>query len=200
MIAWQDQLKHAITSPEQLAQTLPCNQDEIAEVAARYPFRISPYYLELIQKVGGPLWRQAIPNIQELHDPQGMVDPLAEESLSAAPNLVHKYPDRALFLVSSQCAMYCRFCTRKRKVGKGSMRITEKTITAGLEYLRNTPQIREILISGGDPLLLSDQALEKILRQLREIEHIKVIRIGTRTPCTLPMRITPELVKMLKKY
>jgi lysine 2,3-aminomutase len=96
--------------------------------------------------------------------------------------------------------MYCRFCTRKRKVGKASMRITEQTIAAGLEYLRKTPQIREVLISGGDPLLLSDQALEKILRQLQEIEHIKVIRIGTRTPCTLPMRITPELVKMLKKY
>lgn len=167
---------------------------------SRYPLRISPYYLELIKRVGEPLFRQAVPDIRELEDPQGMLDPLGEESLSPAPNLVHKYPDRALFLVSSQCAMYCRFCTRKRKVGKASMQISQETLTAGLKYLRNTPQIREVLISGGDPLLLSDQHIEKILQRLREIRHIKVIRIGTRTPCTLPMRITPELVNMLRKY
>ena len=128
---------------------------------SRYPLRISPYYLELIKRVGEPLYRQAVPDIRELEDPQGMADPLAEESLSPVPNLVHRYPDRALFLVSSQCAMYCRFCTRKRKVGKASMRVSEETLAAGLEYLRNTSQIREVLISGGDPLLLSDQHIEK---------------------------------------
>lgn len=200
MTTWQDQLKHAITAPEELARHLPCNQDEAETVKARYPLRISPYYLDLIKRSGKVLFRQAVPDIRELDDPEGMLDPLAEESLSPAPNLVHRYPDRALFLVSNQCAMYCRFCTRKRKVGKTGMRITEKTLSAGLEYLRNTPQIREVLISGGDPLLLSDQRIENILQRLREIEHINVIRIGTRTPCTLPMRITPELVNMLKKH
>ncbi len=200
MTDWQDQLKNALTNPEELSQILDCDPAMVATVSARYPFRISPYYLELIKRVGEPLFRQAVPDIRELEDPQGMADPLAEESLSPAPNLVHKYPDRALFLVSSQCAMYCRFCTRKRKVGKASMQISKETLAAGLEYLRNTPQIREVLISGGDPLLLPDQHIEEILQRLREIRHIKVIRIGTRTPCTLPMRITPELVNMLKKY
>lgn len=200
MTDWQNQLKNSLTSPEKLARILDCDPAEAAAVNSRYPLRISPYYLELIKRVGEPLYRQAVPDIRELEDPQGMADPLAEESLSPVPNLVHRYPDRALFLVSSQCAMYCRFCTRKRKVGKASMRVSEETLAAGLEYLRNTSQIREVLISGGDPLLLSDQHIDKILRRLREIRHIKVIRIGTRTPCTLPMRITPELVNMLKKY
>ena len=200
MIDWKDQLKNSLSSPEELAQQLECNPTEIAAVSSRYPLRISPYYLALIKQKGEPLFRQAIPDIQELDDPQGMVDPLAEEALSPVPNLVHKYPDRALFLVSSQCAIYCRFCTRKRKVGKQSMQVSKETIAAGLEYLRKTPQIRDVLLSGGDPFLLSDRSLEKILQQLRAIRHIKIIRIGTRTPCTLPMRITPELVKMLKKY
>ncbi|MCI5146503.1 MAG: KamA family radical SAM protein, partial [Candidatus Electrothrix sp. AR3] len=115
-------------------------------------------------------------------------------------NLVHKYPDRALLLVSNQCAMYCRFCTRKRKVGKAAMQISEETLAAGMHYLRETPTIREVLLSGGDPLLLSDQQLEDILQRLRAIKHIEVIRIGSRAPCTLPMRITPELVAMLRKY
>lgn len=200
MTAWKNQLKNSLTSPEELSRILDCDPAEVAAVNSRYPLRIPPYYLELIKRVGEPLFCQAVPDIRELEDPQGMVDPLGEESLSPVPNLVHKYPDRALFLVSSQCAMYCRFCTRKRKVGKASMQINKETLAAGLEYLRNTPQIREVLISGGDPLLLSDQHIEKILQRLREIKHIKVIRIGTRTPCTLPMRITPELVNMLRKY
>lgn len=200
MTTWQDQLKHAITAPEELTRHLRCKQDEAEAVNARYPFRIPAYYLDLIKRSGKALFCQAVPDIQELDDPEGMPDPLAEESLSPVPNLVHRYPDRALFLVSNQCAMYCRFCTRKRKVGTKNMRISEKTLAAGLEYLRKTPQIREVLISGGDPLLLSDQRIENILQRLREIEHVKVVRIGTRTPCTLPMRITPALVNMLKKY
>lgn len=200
MTDWRHQLKNSLTDPEELSRILGCDQEETAAVNSRYPLRISPYYLELIKQVGEPLFRQAVPDIRELEDPLGMVDPLAEDSLSPVPNLVHRYPDRALFLVSSQCAMYCRFCTRKRKVGRASMRITPETLAAGLEYLRNTPQIREVLISGGDPFLLSDRQLEEILWKLREIRHIKVLRIGTRTPCTLPMRITPELVNMLKKY
>ena len=200
MTDWQNQLKNSLTSPEELSRILDCDPAAAAAVNSRYPFRISPYYLELIKRVGEPLFRQAVPDIREMEDHQGMVDPLAEESQSPVPNLVHKYPDRALFLVSSQCAMYCRFCTRKRKVGKASMQISKETLAAGLEYLRNTPQIQEVLISGGDPLLLPDEHIEEILQRLREIRHIKVIRIGTRTPCTLPMRITPELVNMLKKY
>ncbi|XOF34975.1 MAG: KamA family radical SAM protein [Candidatus Electrothrix sp. YB6] len=204
MTDWQDQLKNAITSAADLSAALGCDQqqdwEEIEAVSVRYPLRIPPYYLELIRKVGTPLYRQAVPDIRELDDPAGMVDPLGEERLSPVPNLVHKYPDRVLFLVSSQCAMYCRFCTRKRKVGRNTMRVSEATIAAGLEYLRNTPQVREVLISGGDPLLLSDAQLEDILQRLRGIGHIEVIRIGTRAPCTLPMRVTPELAAMLRQY
>lgn len=200
MTSWREELKNSITTGEELCGELGCDQAEATAVAAEYPLRISPYYLELIKQAGTPLYRQAVPDIRELDDPRGMIDPLGEEDLSPVPNLVHKYPDRVLFLVSSRCAMYCRFCTRKRKVGRAAMRITEETVAAGLEYLRDTPEVREVLISGGDPLLLSDRRIEDILQRLRAIKHIGVIRIGTRTPCTLPMRVTPELVDMLRKY
>jgi lysine 2,3-aminomutase len=116
------------------------------------------------------------------------------------PNLIHKYPDRALFLVHAQCAMYCRFCTRKRMVGTNRMRITADTIQAGLDYLQKTPAIRDVLVSGGDPLLLEDEAIEYILRQLRKIPSIEIIRIGTRVPCVLPMRVTKKLASLLKRY
>jgi len=200
MTSWKKQLKKSITTSTALVRELDCDEVNIAAVSARYPLRITPYYLELIKKIGKPLFKQAVPDILELSDTSGMEDPLREENLSPVSNLVHKYPDRALFLVCNECAMYCRFCTRKRKVGKPEMVINEQTITAGLDYLRTTPAIREVLISGGDPLLLSDQRLERILKRLRKIPSIEVIRIGTRVPCTLPMRITRELVEMLKKY
>jgi lysine 2,3-aminomutase len=200
MNTWQEELQQAIQNSQELAQILGCDPRQLDAVAARYPFRIPPYYLKLIQKVGSPLWRQAVPDIQELTDPVGLDDPLDEEARSPVPNVVHKYPDRALFLVSNQCAMYCRFCTRKRKVGQERMRITEETLAAGLAYLRQTPSIREVLLSGGDPLLLSDQRLEDILQRLRAIKSLEFIRIGTRVPCTLPMRITQELVAMLRRY
>jgi lysine 2,3-aminomutase len=200
MTSWQEQIKNSITTCEGLCRELDCDRDGVAEVSSQYPLRISPYYLELIKQAGAPLYKQAVPDIRELDDPAGMVDPLGEEALSPVPHLVHKYPDRALFLVTSQCAMYCRFCTRKRKVGRPEMRITDATIAAGLDYLRKTPQIREVLVSGGDPFLLTDQRLEEILSQLRQIKTIEVIRIGSRVPCTLPMRVTPELAAMLRKY
>jgi lysine 2,3-aminomutase len=200
MTSWHEQLNNSITSPARLAEALGCNPDEIRQVASRYPFRIPPYYLELIQQTGTPLYRQAVPDLRELDDPIGLEDPLGEEDLSPVPNLVHKYPDRALFLVCSECAMYCRFCTRKRKVGRPEMIITRESINAGIRYLEKNPAIREVLVSGGDPLLLSDDRLEDILARLHRIPSIEVIRIGTRVPCTLPMRITPELVNMLRKY
>ncbi|HEB68018.1 MAG TPA: KamA family radical SAM protein [Desulfobulbus sp.] len=200
MTSWQKILKNSITTPQELAEQLAGNVREMEQVAAKYPLRINPYYLDLIKKTGKPLYRQAVPDVRELHDNQGMVDPLDEENLSPVPNLVHKYPDRALFLVCRECAMYCRFCTRKRKVGKKEMVISDRTISAGLEYLRATPEIKEVLLSGGDPLLLSDHRLDNLLTALRAIPSLEIIRIGTRIPCTLPMRITPELAAMLKKH
>ena len=189
-----------ISTPEQLARSLDLPLAPLQAVHAVYPLRISGYYLELIKKHGLPLWRQAVPDLRELDDSVGLIDPLDEENLSPVPFLVHKYPDRALFLVCNECAMYCRFCTRKRKVGKAEMLINDATIAAGLEYLAKTPAITDVLVSGGDPLMLSDQRLESILRSLRAIPSIATIRIGSRIPCTLPMRVTKRLAAMLKKY
>ncbi len=189
----------AITNPEQLRNIPGIDIRQVAEVHAKYPMRISAYYAELMRKHGQALQKQAIPDPLELYDSDGMIDPLDEENLSPVPNLVHKYPDRALFLVSNECAVYCRFCTRKRKVGTSSMVINDDTIRQGLDYLKKTPAIKDVLISGGDPLMLPDRKLEEIISQVRAIPSVITIRIGTRIPCTLPSRITPELAAMLKK-
>ncbi len=193
-------LDESVTTCKALTKHLNCDNNALEEVIANFPMRINPYFLNLIKISQDPLWKQAIPDPSEIADSVCITDPLDEENLSPVPNLVHKYPDRALFLVTNQCAMYCRFCTRKRKVGTGKMVINGETIRAGIDYLQKTPGIREVLISGGDPLLLEDESLEKILLQLKSIPSIEVIRIGTRVPCTLPMRITPRLVATLKKY
>ncbi|WP_306793028.1 KamA family radical SAM protein [Desulfopila inferna] len=197
---WQEILRQSVTTFADLQKHLNCDNNVLEDVIATFPMRINPYFLELIQKHGAPLSRQAVPNILEIQDTVGISDPLDEDNLSPVNNLVHKYPDRALFLVTNRCAMYCRFCTRKRKVGTEKMRITAKSLEDCYLYLRATPQIREVLISGGDPLLLEDDKLEDILRRLREIPSIEVLRIGTRVPGTLPMRITKQLVDMLKRY
>ena len=198
MEPWQSILQDSITTYEDLKKHLGCDTTAIRDVIEQYPLRINPYFLRLIRRPGDPLWLQAVPDPAELRDSVCQIDPLAEESLSAAPNLVHKYPDRVLLLVTGQCAMYCRFCTRKRKVGTSRMLVSSQSLQAAYSYLRNTPQVREVLISGGDPLLLSDEVLAEILSQLRAIPSIEVIRIGTRVPSTLPMRITPSLVGILK--
>lgn len=200
MKTWQDILKDSINSSAALNAYFNTQHTSIDTIIATYPMRINSYYLQLIQNAGDALWKQAVPVEAELNDPVCIEDPLDEENLSPVPNLVHKYPDRVLFLISNQCAMYCRFCTRKRKVGTDKMAITSQTINAGLEYIRQHPQVREVLLSGGDPLLLPDSQIESILSRLRAIPSVKVIRIGTRVPCTLPMRVTPELTAILKKY
>ncbi len=189
-----------VTSPQQLAAELDLPLASLEAVHRVFPLRISRYYLQLIKQFGMPLWRQAVPDMREIEDQTGREDPLAEDDLSPVPGLVHKYPDRALFLVSNQCATYCRFCTRKRLVGRAEMVITDATIAAGLAYLRRTPAISDVLLSGGDPFMLSDQRIESILTQLRAIPSITIIRIGSRIPCTLPNRITPDLVAILKRF
>jgi lysine 2,3-aminomutase len=200
MTLWQHILKKSITHPRDLPQEFCKDISVLNNVVDRYPMRINPYYLDLMRKIGKPLELQALPDEKELLDNVCMEDPLNEENLSPVRNLIHKYPDRVLFLVHSQCAMYCRFCTRKRKVGRHAMDISEETIQSGLEYLRNTPGVRDVLISGGDPLLLSDEKLDWLLSSLRAIKHIEIIRIGSRVPCVLPMRVTKKLVAILKKY
>jgi len=196
---WHDILMDSIVSAEQLAKVLPIDSDEIKQVTAHYPMRINPYYLSLIHTPGDGIWKQAVPDIREISDPSGMADPLCEEDQSPVPNLTHRYPDRVLFLVSNRCALYCRHCMRKRKVGASHV-VTDETIREGITYIRKTKSVRDVLISGGDPLLLEDDQLERILQQLSAIEHVDFLRIHTRIPCTLPHRITPALCRMLSKY
>lgn len=200
MSRWQSLLQRSIINPRELPARFKINPVELESVAAAYPMRINPYFLSLIKKKGDPIWRQVVPDKKELNDPVCMPDPLNEENLSPVPNLVHKYPDRALFLVTSQCAAYCRFCTRKRKVGTEKMAINNDTIRAGFDYLRKNPEIRDVLVSGGDPLLLDDDRLSWILESLRNIPSIEIIRIGSRVPCTLPMRVTRKLAALLKRF
>ncbi|MFW8602388.1 KamA family radical SAM protein [Desulfobacterota bacterium M19] len=200
-MSWQSLLADSLTSAAEIKHRFPAaDSGGIAEVSRQYPMRINPYYWGLIKEIDDPLWRQAVPSSLELRDVVCEADPLAEEVLSPVANLVHKYPDRVLFLVSSKCAMYCRFCTRKRKVGTAGMVIDDATITLGLDYIRRTPAIRDVLISGGDPLLLSDERLEWILAGVRAIPHVDIIRIGTRVPCVLPMRVSRRLCAILKRY
>jgi lysine 2,3-aminomutase len=160
---------------------------------------INPYYLSLIKRKGDGIYEQAVPDAREITEQEGFDDPLEEEALSPVPGLTHKYPDRVLFLISSRCAMYCRFCNRKRKVGRASM-VTRETIREGLSYIRKARKVRDVLLSGGDPLLLQDGELHHILTELRSMSHVEIIRIGTRVPCTLPQRITPQLTKILKTF
>jgi len=200
MTHWKKILQNSVNSPAELTRYFDFDNTVLEGTCASFPMRINSYYLGLIRSVNDPIWKQAVPDPLELADYTCMNDPLAEDSLSPVPNLVHKYPDRALLLVTSECAMYCRFCTRKRKVGTSRMGVTEKSIENGISYIRKNRQIREVLISGGDPLLLSDKKLDSILSRLHSIPHLEVIRIGSRVPCTLPMRITKELVSILKRY
>ncbi len=200
MEPWQKILQSSITTVDGLLEYLDGDSNALRDVIANFPMRINPYFLKLIHHPGDPLWKQAVPDIAEINDEVCEQDPLNEENLSPVPNLVHKYPDRVLFLVSSQCAMYCRFCTRKRKVGTRAMKISPETLQAGYDYLRQHPEVREVLVSGGDPLVLTDSEVNEILTNLRSIPSIEVIRIGTRVPAVLPMRITDNLVSILKKY
>ncbi len=200
MAHWKQLLARSINSPEQLATYFPVAAEALAGVSDEFPMRINPYYLSLLREEGDPLWLQAVPDRRELADQVCPADPLNEENLSPVPNLVHKYPDRALFLVTNQCAMYCRFCTRKRKVGTERMQISRATMQEGFAYLRATPRIRDVLVSGGDPLLLPDETLAWLLDNLRAIPSIQIIRLGSRVPCTLPMRVTTRLAALLKRY
>lgn len=190
--------KATITTPEELAEVLGVDVEEIRRVHNEYPLRASRYYLSLIQKEGDAIWKQVIPDIEELHS-TGVEDPLGEEHDSPVPNITHRYPDRVLFYVSHVCAVYCRFCTRKRKVSDPQS-LPEDGIERGLEYIRQHTEIRDVVVSGGDPLMLADGEIDAILKGLRAIEHIEIIRIGSRVPVTFPQRVTENLCNILKKY
>jgi lysine 2,3-aminomutase len=206
---WRWQLRHSITRVETFERLLniqlePTEKRKIELTLQKFPLSTTPYYLSLIDRNdfrNDPVFRQAFPDPQEMEiNKCDMVDPLAEDRDSPAPGITHRYPDRVLFHVSNVCAMYCRHCTRKRKVGDVDSIPDSNQLRAGLDYIRDTPSVRDVLLSGGDPLMLSDAYLDWILTELRQIEHVQVIRIGSRMPVVLPYRITDGLTEMLKKH
>ncbi len=206
---WKWQLRHSVRDLETCEALLGVKLPEhlradFQHTVEKFPFSVTPYYLSLIDPddlENNPVFKQSFPSAKELEMVRcDMNDPLHEDDDSPVEGITHRYPDRVLFLVSNTCSMYCRHCTRKRRVGDHDSIPDRKAIEKGIEYIRGNKQVRDVLLSGGDPFLLSDDYIEWILSQLAEIDHVEVIRIGTRTPVVLPYRITDKLVAMLKKY
>ncbi|WP_350343576.1 lysine 2,3-aminomutase [Proteinivorax tanatarense] len=203
---WNWQLRNRIGTVEELKEVVSLTkteEDGIAKCLENLRMAITPYYANLMDKDNPscPIRKQAIPVGRELDKGESdLEDPLSEDTDSPVPGITHRYPDRILFLVTDQCSMYCRHCTRRRMAGSTDKAMPTSQIDQALQYVRNTPEVRDVLISGGDGLLLSDDKLEYIIKNLREIEHVEIIRIGTRAPVVLPQRITEDLCNMLKKY
>jgi len=173
---------------------------EAEQVIRQYPMRANPYYLSLIESRNDPVWKQCIPDARELSFTKGKRDPLREEHYSPIKGLIHRYPDRILLYASNVCATYCRFCTRKRKVGMEYTTLSPKDFKRAMKYIAEHKRVRDVIISGGDPLMLNDRTVGKYLKALRKIKHVEIIRIDSRVPCTYPMRVTPKLCRMLGKY
>ena len=203
---WKWQVRNRIETLDQLKQyvTLSAEEEEgVAKCLSTLRMAVTPYYLSLINPndAHDPVRRQAVPTGLEVHrSAADLLDPLHEDTDSPVPGLTHRYPDRVLLLITDQCSMYCRHCTRRRFAGQNDGAVAVDQIDACIDYIAKTPVIRDVLLSGGDPLLLSDERLEYIIKRLRAIEHVEIIRIGSRTPVVCPQRITPELCNMLKKY
>lgn len=199
METWQKILQKSLTSAKEISEKFDIPLADVVKIQNNFDIKINPYYLSLIKEKGDPIYKQVVPDLKELEDHGLFCDPLSEDRDSPVKSIVHRYPDRCLFLVSHDCASFCRFCTRKRKVGDPAQ-INPKFIDEGIEYIENHPEIRDVIMSGGDPLLLSDDWLKYIFHKLRRIPHVEIIRIGTRVPCFLPQRITTKLTNMLKQY
>ena len=202
---WRWQLSHRLNSAEDFEKILTLTESEKTALSQKGLFRvdITPYFASLIDPDNplDPIRKQIIPTAGEISPFTGeMEDSLAEDAHSPVPGLVHRYPDRVLMLVTTQCASYCRYCTRSRIVGDPTQTFSSKDFEAQLDYLRQTPQVRDVLLSGGDPLTLAPKVLERLLSALREIPHIEIIRIGSRVPVFMPQRINDELCEMLQKY
>ncbi len=203
---WKWQVSHRIETLEELKKCIdltPEEEEGIKQSLKTLRMAITPYYLSLIDinDPNCPVRKQAIPTIAELHNVEAdLLDPLHEDEDAPVPGLTHRYPDRVLFLITDQCSMYCRHCTRRRFAGQKDTESPTNRINQAIEYIAKTPAVRDVLLSGGDALLVNDKMLESIIKRLREIPHVEVIRIGTRTPVVCPQRITDDLVNMLKKY
>lgn len=206
---WQDwkwQLANRITEVEVLKKIITLSPEEeegMAQTLTNLRMSITPYYATLIhpEKSDDPIRKQAVPVAKELeHSQCEMEDPLHEEKDSPVQGITHRYPDRVLFLITDQCAMYCRHCTRRRMAGSTDRALPRKDLEKSIDYIRRTPQIRDVLISGGDSLLVSDDTIEFVLGSLRAIPHVEIIRFGSRTPVVVPQRITDDLCRIIRKY
>lgn len=200
---WKWQFRNRVTRVEEIEHYLTLTQDEKAafdQAGTNLPFAITPYYLDLLRddNPADPIRKTVVPQLAELtKSPSEMADPCGEDGDMAAPGLVHRYPDRVLFLVNETCSVYCRYCTRSRIVGSGQHEVDYE---AAYAYLEANPQIRDVLISGGDPLVMADHKLDAIITRLKQIPHIELVRLGTKIPVVLPQRITDDFVAMLKKH
>ncbi len=203
---WHWQVQNRISSLDELGKYIDLGDEEkeaIEKVLGKFRMAITPYYLTLMDPNNPkcPIRMQAIPTINEIligsHDSE---DPLHEEVDSPVQGLTHRYPDRVLFLITDMCSMYCRHCTRRRFAGQNDNEVSLKRIDAGINYIKQHPEVRDVLLSGGDAFLVSNDRIEYILQKLRAIPHVEIIRFGTRTPVVMPQRITDDLVNMLKKY
>ncbi len=203
---WKWQQANRIVNAEELGKFVEISQEELQFVEAageRFRFAITPYYASLMHPTRRdcPIRRQAVPVAEELSESsEEFVDPLGEDAYMPVEGITHRYPDRVLFYTTHNCPMYCRHCNRKRKVGDPTSAAHKLQLQAGIDYIASKPEVRDVLISGGDPLTFSDERLEEIIAGLRAIPHLEIIRIATRNPVTLPQRITPALVQMLKRY
>jgi len=202
---WRWQLSNRLNSVDDIEKILPLTESERTALQSSGLFRvdITPYFISLVnpEDIEDPIRKQIIPRSEEMQAFTAMMeDSLAEDRHSPVPGLVHRYPDRVLMLVTTQCASYCRYCTRSRIVGDPGQTFSRQEFEMQIAYLKQTPQVRDVLLSGGDPLVLAPKILEEILARLREIPHIEIVRIGTRVPVFMPMRVTQELCDMLGKY
>jgi len=206
---WSWQLRHSIKTLEKFEELLGVKFEEderekLKETFEKFPLSITPYYLSLINKKdfkNDPVFKQSFGGVEELITLKSeLEDPLSEDSDSPVEGITHRYPDRVLFHVSNICSMYCRHCTRKRKVGDIDYVPSKEQLQKGLDYIANTPHVRDVLLSGGDPFMLPDDKIDWLLSEITKIKHVEIVRIGTRMPVVLPYRITDKLVSILKKY
>lgn len=203
---WRWQVSHRIRTPAELERMLLLSRPEreiLDKGGGMLPFGITPYYMSLVsaESSENPLRRTVVPTSMEYSRSEGEADdPLGEDQHSPVPGLVHRYPDRVLLLVTDFCSTYCRYCTRSRMVGHGQIAPAHARLEAALEYIRQTPTVRDVLLSGGDPLILSDERLDWLLGELRQIRHVELVRLGTKIPAVLPQRVTPQLCRMLRRH
>jgi lysine 2,3-aminomutase len=199
------QMRHRIRSADDLARFVDPHPDEVAAIEAlgeRFRFVITPYYASLMDPADPacPIRRQVVPRMAELGDPAGLADPLGEVAHSPVKNVIRVYPDRIAFCVNNECALYCRFCLRKRMVGEPEWAMKKRELEEAIGWIRRTPEIRDVLLTGGDPLVYSDERLDWLLGELRAIPHVELIRLGTRLPVTLPFRVTDALCAAIERH